>query len=128
MTRLKKTRTAVTGALLAALLAGCTADVAATAAGGGGTSTVSAEEVAAVTGMTVADALAQNLTPEEVDTTYDESDVVDIALSGDSATADSDAVTVDGGTVTITASGTYRLSAASTGRSSSTARTTAWSS
>jgi hypothetical protein len=59
---------------------------------------------------TVEDALAGNLAPEDVDPSYDESEVVDVALTGDSAESDSDAVEASDGTVTITAAGTYRLS------------------
>lgn len=43
------------------------------------------------------------------DLDYDESAVVGIALDGSTATADSDAVTIDGSTVTIGAAGTYSL-------------------
>lgn len=41
---------------------------------------------------------------------YDEAGAIAIALSGSSASCDSDAVTVNGSTVTITAAGTYLLS------------------
>lgn len=44
------------------------------------------------------------------DLEYDEADVVEVILDGSSATANSDDVTVDGSTVTITAEGTYSLS------------------
>jgi hypothetical protein len=111
VTRLKKTRAAVSGLLLAAVLAGCTAE-AATTGSTDTTTSVSAEEVAASTGITVEEALAANLEThdDDADYAYAESDVVDVVLTGDSAEADSDAVAVDGGTVTITAAGTYRLS------------------
>ncbi len=46
----------------------------------------------------------------DLDASYDESQAVTIRLEGGTASCDSDAVTVDGGTVTITAEGTYLLS------------------
>ncbi|GAB3020419.1 hypothetical protein GCM10011376_23480 [Nocardioides flavus (ex Wang et al. 2016)] len=58
---------------------------------------------------TVADALADNIEVDAGDTSYDEADVVDVSLADSSATSDSDAVTSEDGTVTITAAGTYRL-------------------
>lgn len=42
--------------------------------------------------------------------TYDESEAVAIQLNGDSASCDSDSVSIDGSTVTITAEGIYLLS------------------
>lgn len=47
--------------------------------------------------------------------TYDEASVINIELDQTSASSDSDKVTVDGGTVTITAGGTYRISGELTG-------------
>lgn len=48
----------------------------------------------------------------EDDTEWNDADVVDISLTGSSASTDSDLVKIDGGTVTITAAGTYSLSGA----------------
>lgn len=47
---------------------------------------------------------------DPADYTWDAADEVDLELTGTSATSNSDAVTIDGGTVTITAAGTYRIS------------------
>ena len=44
------------------------------------------------------------------DDEWSETDAVDIALDGDTASSDADAVTVDGSTVTITDGGVFRLS------------------
>ena len=63
----------------------------------------------AVAGATAAETLAANATAVAADADYDESQVVDITLSGTSASTSSNAVTVSGSTVTITAAGTYRL-------------------
>jgi hypothetical protein len=118
MTLLKKTRAALTAAAVAAVLAACTAEAATTSATGTTLSAAAAEEASASAGSTVTDALAANLTTHdaESDYTYDESEVVEVALTGDSAETDSDAVSVDGGTVTITAAGTYRLSGSLAGQ------------
>lgn len=50
------------------------------------------------------------------DSAYDESSVVDITLSGSSATASDSGVNVSGSTVTVTAAGTYRLSGSLAGQ------------
>ncbi len=65
---------------------------------------------------TVAEALADNIPVEKGDTSYDASDVVDVTLSGLSATSESNAVTSEDGTVTLTAGGTYRLSGTLSGQ------------
>jgi len=71
---------------------------------------VSAAVVTATTPQSVTDALASRKAAHQVDATWDEASVVEIALSGSTATADSDAVSVDDGTVNISDAGTYRLS------------------
>lgn len=101
-----------TSALLALTLTGCAAtNLTATSAGA-----TTAESSAAATtttpvaaGSTAEEVLAANAEVHSADLDYDESAVVDITLTGQTATASSDAVTVDGGTVSITAPGTYRL-------------------
>ena len=62
------------------------------------------------------DALADNVEVETGDTSYDEADATAITLSGSTADSDSDAVTVEDGTVTISAAGTYVLSGELTGQ------------
>lgn len=104
MTRLPKTRTLLSGALLAAVLAGCTAEATTTSA-----DSAPVEEAAATAGITVEAALAANLAVHDADLSYDGDDVVDVALTGDSAESDSGAVTASDGTVAISAAGTYRL-------------------
>lgn len=107
------------GVLSTALLTGCGTASTSGADAGTTTSTESTgTEVAASTGSptTVEEALAANIDVEAGDTSYAGSDVVEISLTGDTATADDDAVTVDGDTVTITAPGTYRLSGSLAGQ------------
>jgi hypothetical protein len=60
----------------------------------------------------VADAASANDDDHDdpADYVWDEADVVPIALNGDSISADSDGVSVEGCRATITAAGTYRLS------------------
>ncbi|MCB0210396.1 MAG: carbohydrate-binding domain-containing protein [Anaerolineae bacterium] len=60
----------------------------------------------------VADAAAANHKDhdDEEDYVWDSNAVIAIALNGDSIAADSDGVTIDGSTATITAAGTYSLS------------------
>ena len=97
------------GVLTAALLAGCGGTA---TSGSDSGSTTTGVQVAASTGSptTVEEALAGDIDVEAGDTSYDETEVVDITLDGDTASSGSDAVTVGGDTVTITAAGTYRLS------------------
>ncbi|PKH42180.1 protein of unknown function [Nocardioides alpinus] len=104
-------RQAVAGSLAAVLLAGCGASVASdTTTTTSSSSSSSSTTVVASDGTTVDDALADDVAIETGDTDYDEADATAITLSGTSATSDSDAVTVEDGTVTITAAGTYVLS------------------
>ena len=102
----------------AALLTGCTA-VASTADSTGSSTSSSADSTAAVAiddSTTAAEVLAANQETHDdaADYEWDDADVVQIALDGDSASVDSasgsDAVTISGSTVTITAAGTYELS------------------
>jgi hypothetical protein len=60
----------------------------------------------------VADAAAANSDDHEdaEDYVWDDADVIEIGLNGDSISADGDGVTVEGSRVTISAAGTYRLS------------------
>ncbi|GAA3823844.1 carbohydrate-binding domain-containing protein [Streptomyces phyllanthi] len=97
-------------ALATAALAGCSGS---DSESGSSSDSTSASAAAAVDGTRNAAAvLADNedVHAEDGDTEYDASDAVDIELKGDSASADGKGVDVDGSTVTITASGTYRLS------------------
>jgi len=65
---------------------------------------------------TVRAALADNVDVETGDTSEDAADAVDVTLSGDTASSESDAVTAKDGTVTISAPGTYRLHGSLTGQ------------
>ncbi|GAA3448104.1 carbohydrate-binding domain-containing protein [Planomonospora venezuelensis] len=106
------------GALAVTLLAGCTTGTESTgtqstttqSTGTGSATTATAVAVSAV--QSAAEVLAANEADHaEADAAaYEPSEVVDIALGGDSAEATGDGVTVDGSTVTITAAGSYRLS------------------
>jgi hypothetical protein len=103
----KKVLAAVSSlALATAVLAGCSSSDSGTTA----TTAVAATSAAAsVDGTQNASAvLTANKTVHT--TTAAAADAVAIALTGSSATSSSDAVKVDGGTVTITAAGTYRIS------------------
>lgn len=102
----------------AALLTGCTA-VAADPSGTGSTDSTDSTGTAVVAideSTTAAEVLAANQEThaDAADTEWDDADVVAIELTGDTASvtgsADSDAVTISGSTVTITAAGTYELS------------------
>jgi len=101
-----------------ALLTGCTA-VASTAGTTDTTTSSSADGAATVAiddSTTAAEVLAANQETHDAaaDDEWDDADVVQIALDGDSASVQSgsgsDAVTISGSTVTITAAGTYELS------------------
>ena len=79
-------------------------------------SSPSSSAAATVSGTTVEDVLDGNVEVETGDTSYDEADATAITLSGSGADSDSDAVTVEDGTVTISAAGTYVLSGELTGQ------------
>lgn len=102
----------LTGGILAVsiALAGCSAVATTTT-----TATQDSTSVVQVDATQAADAvLAANQEVHDTSdaTEYEEADVIDITLTGTGATVDgeSDAVTVDGSTITITAAGTYRFS------------------
>lgn len=110
-------RHAVAGALATLLLAGCGASVASdTTAGTSSSSSSSSSSTVASDATTVDDALADDVAVETGDTTYDEADATAVTLSGSSAEADSDAVSNQDGTVTISAAGTYVLTGDLTGQ------------
>lgn len=71
-------------------------------------STSSSAATESQTGSTAVDP-SEMFTNRDYDTSYDESTAAIITLNGDSASCDSDAVTIDGSTVTITNEGTYIL-------------------
>jgi hypothetical protein len=108
--------------ILAAGVFSATLAVAACSSGGDSTGTPSSSSAPASTdvsgALTAAQVLAANKADhtEDQDTAYDESKVVDVKLTGGSATASGDGVRVDGSTVTITAAGTYRLNGTLTGQ------------
>lgn len=118
--RLSTFRQALAATAATAVLAGCSSSTAVNSTSPTSSSTSSggsSASTAAVTdATTVADAVADNVEVEAGDTAYDESDVVDVSLQGSTATAESDAVSTDAGTVTITTAGTYRLSGDLTGQ------------
>ena len=93
----------VPAALVAALLAGCTATADAADSTDSSRRTVTTTSDANVT---VEQAMAANTAPDDVDLTASDDEV---AIDLD-APAAADGVTVDGSTLTITAAGTYRLS------------------
>ncbi|WP_148573776.1 carbohydrate-binding domain-containing protein [Nocardioides caldifontis] len=107
--RLPRSRQVLAAALATAVLAGCSAATG-SSTGTSGTSTAASDATS------VAEALADNVAIETGDTSYDEADAVEVSLTGSTATADSDAVTSDGGTVRIAAAGTYRLHGDLTGQ------------
>jgi len=107
-------RAAVPATVVALILAGCTAQddssstspTSTTADTGTGTTIPASTDA----DLTVESAMAQNTAPHEGDASYDESTAVDVTLADGSSSSSSDAVSVDGDTVTIAAGGTYRLS------------------
>ncbi|WP_299926928.1 carbohydrate-binding domain-containing protein [uncultured Nocardioides sp.] len=116
--RLLPLRQAVAGTLAAVLLAGCGASVAGTdgTAPTSSSSSSSATAVATSDGTTVEDVLDDDVEVETGDTAYDEADATAITLSGSGAESESDAVTVQDGTVTISTAGTYVLTGDLTGQ------------
>ncbi|MCC6386059.1 MAG: carbohydrate-binding domain-containing protein [Dehalococcoidia bacterium] len=77
------------------------------ASGGGTAATTSATTTSAGAATTVTVNAADH--DLAADTAFNEADVVEIALKGTTASSSSSAVKVNGGTVTITKAGTYRL-------------------
>jgi len=111
----RKLIVAVTSAALGvAALAGCS-----TSSGTDTSSAAATAEAVSVSGsQTAQEVMAANQT-DHVDgdqSAYTESEVVDVKLSGSTASAEGDGVKVDGSTVTITQGGTYRLSGSLTGQ------------
>ena len=117
---MKKYKTlAISATLALSILAGCsTADVAASSeevVTANNTVVVTSDETstaaASIESVAVAAAAEANATSHDTTTDYEynEEDVVEISL-GTSIIEDSDAVDVDGTTVTISAAGTYRIS------------------
>lgn len=101
---------------VALTLAGCV-DTDSTESASGASAAVETPDDSAIDVTTTASADAEVAPTENReshfdsdDLEYDESEVVDVILDGESATADSEDVSVDGSTVTITAAGTYSLS------------------
>ncbi|MFI6277446.1 carbohydrate-binding domain-containing protein [Streptomyces sp. NPDC050988] len=114
----RRFRTKAVGALASmvlatAALAGCSSgsdsDSGASSSGSSGTSGSAA---AVDGGQDAAAVLADNKEShaEDSDAEWEESDAVAVQLKGDSASVDGDGATAKGATVTITASGTYRIS------------------
>ncbi|GGO71705.1 carbohydrate-binding domain-containing protein [Nocardioides deserti] len=110
--RLPRLRRALAAAAATALLAGC-----GTSAGNDiTTSTTAGTTTVSTAATTAAEALAEDIEVETGEVSYDEGDLVDISLAGSAATSDSDAVSTQDGTVTISAGGTYRLHGELTGQ------------
>lgn len=105
--------TALAPLLALALVAGCspTSTAGTSTESPGSTSSTSSAETETIA-TTVADATGDVAADhdEASDYEWDTSAEVTVSLDGDTASSDSAAVVVDGSTVTITASGTYRLS------------------
>ncbi|MGI5899253.1 MAG: carbohydrate-binding domain-containing protein [Christensenellales bacterium] len=98
-----------TGLILALLLSGCGAQNVGSV---GSTPSADAEQtpVVSATVTPVVDVDTSGMfTDRDLSADYDESAAAIIQLNGDSADCDSDAVQIDGGTVTITDEGTYIL-------------------
>ena len=96
-------RIVIPAALTLAMLTGCGA-----VSGQSGTSTAAAGSTAVVENTAIdTDGL---FSQRDLEQSWDESTAVRIELTGDTASSDSDAVQIDGGTVTITSEGVYVLS------------------
>ena len=96
-------RIVIPAALTLAMLTGCGA-----VSGQSGTSTAAAGSTAVVENTAVdTDGL---FSQRDLEQSWDENTAVRIELTGDTASSDSDAVQIDGGTVTITSEGVYVLS------------------
>ena len=96
-------RIVIPAALTLAMLTGCGA-----VSGQSGTSTAAVSSTAVVENAAVdTDGL---FSQRDLEQSWDENTAVRIELTGDTASSDSDAVQIDGGTVTITSEGVYVLS------------------
>lgn len=100
-------RTQAMSLLLAGILAltGCSASGTADA----GSAAAAASSTSAAQTLSAVDT-ANMFSSRDVEVGYDEETCTKITLSGDTASSDSDAVQIDGSTVTITDEGTYLLS------------------
>ncbi|WP_297232843.1 carbohydrate-binding domain-containing protein [uncultured Flavonifractor sp.] len=87
--------------LLCTLLSGCTASP---------DSTPAASSTPAQTSTAVAQTSSSWFSDRDLDGSYDESQAIDITLSGTSASCSADGVTISGSQVIISAEGIYRLS------------------
>ena len=105
---MKQTKRGLTAVLLCGLLvlSGCGAQN--TAQDTSNTGTVSPEDMTATTVSTID--TAEIFSDRDLAGTYDESEAIDIQLNGNTASCDSNSVVIDGGTITITAEGIYRIS------------------
>ena len=105
---MKQTKRRLTAVLLCGLLvlSGCGAQN--TAQDTSNTGTVFSEDMTATTVSTID--TAEIFSDRDLAGTYDESEAIDIQLNGNTASCDSNSVVIDGGTITITAEGIYRIS------------------
>lgn len=101
---MKMKKSIALGIAIALLLSGCGAQ--------SGAEANPAAEQPAVEAQTLTSDTSGMFTERDLDADYDESASAHIALNGESATSDSDAVLIDGGTITITDEGTYIISGA----------------
>ena len=109
--KIKLTKLLPLALALALLLAACAAPAVAESAAQADTDTSTAAVVtlSQTADDSQTDAASEAFSNRDLSGEYDD-ETVSITLTGDSAVADSDAVTVSGSTVTITAAGTYILS------------------
>ena len=91
------------------LLAGMLALTGCSAAGTAGSAVTAASSTSTAQTLSAVDT-ASMFSSRDVEVGYDEETCTKITLSGDGASSDSDAVQIDGSTVTITDEGTYLLS------------------
>ncbi len=108
---MKRSKRGLTAILLCALLVftGCSGEAAGGDISNAGTSagSTTAPSASAID-------LSSLFSDRDLTGTYDESEAIAIQLSGSSAACDADSVSIEGGTVTITAEGVYLLSGALT--------------
>ena len=105
---MKQTKHGLTAVLLCGLLVLCGCGAQNTAQDTSNTGTVSSEDMTATTVSTID--TAEIFSDWDLAGTYDESEAIDIQLNGNTASCDSNSVVIDGGTITITAEGIYRIS------------------
>ncbi len=97
-------------AIVGILTTGCTATTTPSSTASTASTSGAVTVAAATAGATVAEALAANSDVTVTSAEYDAADAVTVQLAGSGATSSSDAVTSSGGTVTISAPGTFVLS------------------